>query len=191
MANKIRYGLKNVYYAIATIAADGSAAYTAPVALPGAVSLSLDPEGGSSNFYADNKVYYVTNANNGFTGSLELALIPESFYTDVLGAVKDSKDVLFEVADAATVNFALLFQFEGDDSATKHVIYNCVAGRPQVSGNTKEDTIEPQTQTIDLTATSIYNDDLKKDITRAWADGDSDSTVYNAWFTTVQQYTGA
>ena len=70
MANKIRYGLSNVYYAVATLGTNNSATYATPVALPGAVSLSLDAEGETSNFYADNIAYYVTNSNNGYSGSL-------------------------------------------------------------------------------------------------------------------------
>ena len=34
-----------MYYAVATLAANNSATYDTPVALPGAVSLTLDPEG--------------------------------------------------------------------------------------------------------------------------------------------------
>lgn len=185
MANKIKYGLKNVYYAIATIAANNSATYGTPVALPGAVSLSLDPQGENSPFYADNIVYWVGASNTGYEGDLELARIPDDFKTAILGYVTDAKDVLVEDANAEAVHFALLFQFEGDEKATKHVLYNCTATRSNVEGSTKEDTIEPQTESLKITATTIYNASLDTDIVKAEANADTDATTYNGWTTQV------
>jgi len=185
MANKIKYGIKNVYYAVATLAADNSATFETPVALPGAVSLTLDPEGDSNIFYADNVAYYTSYANNGYSGSLELALIPDAFRKDVLGEIEDSKDVLVEEQGAPSIHFALMFQFEGDEKATRHVMYNCVASRPSTNGNTKEASIEPQTETINLTATSVYNSSLDKDIVKARTSGSTDNTTYTGWFTAV------
>ena len=186
--NKIKYGIKNVYYAVATIAANGSAAYGTPVALPGAVSISLDPQGDTSPFYADNIVYYTSIANNGYEGDLELAKIPDSFLTDVLGYVADKNDVLFEDAGAAVVHFALMFQFEGDAHAKRHVLYNCTAARPSVSGSTKEDTIEPQTETLTITATTIYNASYDMDVVKASVTP-TEATQYDAWTSAVYQVT--
>ena len=185
MANKIKYGVKNVHYAVATIDENNAATFGTPVALPGAVSLTLDQEGESNNFYADNRVYFTAFGNDGYTGSLELAMIPDSFRTDVLGEVLDNKGVLVENQNAQTVHFALMFQFEGDEHATRHVIYNCVASRPSVSGNTKEAAISPETETINITATSIYLSALDMDIVKARAGEDSDTTTYNGWMSTV------
>lgn len=185
MANKIKYGLKNVYYAVATIAANNTATYGTPVALPGAVNLSLDPQGENTPFYADNIVYWVGAANTGYEGDLELARIPDDFKTDVLGYVADAKDVLVEDANAEAVHFALLFQFEGDSKATKHVLYNCTATRANVEGATKEESIEPQTETLTITATTIYNTSLDTDIVKAEANEDTDSTTYSGWNSAV------
>lgn len=185
-ANKIKYGLKNVYYAVATISAtDNSATYDTPVAFPGAVSLTLDAEGETSTFYADNIAYYVTNSNNGYSGSLEMARITDDFAADILGEVTNSTTGLtYEIQDQEPVHFALLFQFEGDTKATRHVIYNCVASRPSLSGSTKEETIEPQTETIDITATSIYVSGIQENVVKAKAL--EDTTAYTSFFTTVQ-----
>ena len=191
MANKIKYGIKNVYYAVATLAANNSATYDTPVALPGAVSLTLDPEGDNNIFYADNIAYYTSYANNGYSGSLELALIPDAFRKDVLGEIEDNKDVLVEEQGAPSVHFALMFQFEGDEKATRHVMYNCVASRPTTNGSTKESSIEPQTETINLTATSIYNASLDKDIVKARTSGTTDNTTYSGWFTSVYMPTAS
>lgn len=187
--NKIKYGIENVHYAVATIAADGSATYGTPKRLPGAVSLSLDPQGDTNPFYADNIAYYVTVANNGYEGDFELAKIPEDFLVDVLGYKRDSNGVLLEDPNAGTVSFALLFQFEGDVFAKRHVIYRCAAARPSVSGSTKTEQIEPQTETISLTVTSVYNPDIDADVVKATANPVDNATQYNAWFSAVYQST--
>ena len=186
--NKIKYGISRCYYAVATIASNGSATYGTMKALPGAVSLSLDAQGDTNKFYADNIVYFSTVANNGYEGELELAKVPDDFLKDCLGYSADHNNVLFEDAGATPAHFALAFQFEGDAHAKRHVLYNCVASRPSVSGTTKEESIEPQTETISITATTIYNAAYDKDIVKASVTP-SETSQYNAWTTNVYQVT--
>ena len=96
--NKVKFGLKNCHYAIATLAEDGTVSFGTPVAMPGAVSLSLDAEGENDPFYADDSVYYMVSNNNGYSGDFELALIPESFLTDVMHETEDANGVIAEKA---------------------------------------------------------------------------------------------
>lgn len=183
--NKVKYGLKNVYYAVATIdASTNTATYSTPVQWLGAVNMSLDAQGEETKFRADNIDYWIGNSNNGYSGTFESALIPDSFKEDVLGFIKDGADVLVEDANAATVHFALLFQFEGDDKATRHVLYNVTASRPSISGATTEETLEPQTETVNFTATAIHSSALNTDIVKASC-SETQATEYAAWTTTV------
>lgn len=184
--NKIKYGIKNCHYAVATIAANGSATYDTPKPLAGAVSISMDAQGDTNRFYADNIVYFTSVANNGYEGDLELAKVPDDFLIDCLGYIKDTNDVLVEDANATPVHFALIFQFEGDVNAKRSVLYNCVASRPSVTGNTKEESIEPQTETISITATTVYNATLDTDVVKASCT-EAEATQYAGWLTAVYQ----
>lgn len=186
--NKIKYGIKNVYYAVATISTSGAATYGTPVALPGAVSLSLSAEGDTSPFYADNIVYYTSVANNGYSGDLELAKVPDAFYKDCLGYIEDGSGVLVEDANASPAHFALMFQFEGDAHAKRSVLYNCVATRPGVDGSTKAESIEPQTETLSITATTVYNAVLDTDVVKASCT-EATTGVYTTWTSAVYQTT--
>ena len=189
MANKVKFGLKNVYFAKATIdEATNTATYGTPVRWPGAVNLSLDAEGGTNKFRADNIDYYVSQTNNGYSGDFESALIPDAFRTEILGDVVDENGVQIEDAGAQTVQFALIFQFEGDQNAVRHVLYNCTATRPAINGQTTEEETEPNTETLTITAVAIHNATLDKNIVKAKVGADN-ASVYAAWFNAVYQPT--
>ena len=65
--NKVKFGLKNCHYAKATLDPDTNAVtFGTPVAIPGAVNLSLDPEGDTEPFYADDMVYQIKGLHKGF-----------------------------------------------------------------------------------------------------------------------------
>lgn len=185
MPNKIKYGIKNVYYAKATIAADNTAIYDTPVPMPGAVSLAMEPQGETTPFYADDIVYWTGYSNSGYEGDLELAIIPDSFKKDILGYIEDEDKTLIEVVDAEAVHFALLFEFAGDKKSTRHVLYNCTANRPSVSSTTKTETIEPQTESMTITASSIYDSNLEKNICKANSGDETTTAAYNGWYTAV------
>ena len=188
-SNKVKYGLKNVYYAIAHIDVQtNTATYDAPVRWPGAVNLSQEQQGETTKFRADNIDYWVGNSNNGYSGDFESALIPESFRRDVLAEIEDSNGIMVEDAGAKTVHFALMFQFEGDVHATRHVLYNCTATRPTISGATTEETIEPQTETVTITGVAIHNAALDKDLVKARCPEDNDQ--YATFFDAVYQPSG-
>lgn len=184
--NKVKFGLTNVYYALLTIE-DDEATFGTPVRIPGAVNLTMDAQGEPSTFYADNMAYYVTAANDGYSGTLEIALIPDSFRTDVLKeSLDETAKVLTENVSAEAAPFALLFEFSGDQKATRHVLYNCSATRPSLSGATTTNTKEPTTESLTITATPLPNGNI-----RAKTTADTPETQYNAWYTSVWQPTPA
>ena len=178
--NKVKYNLKNAHYVLLTIGEDGAVSYAAPVPLPGSVSLSLDANGEPENFYADGIAYYVINNNMGYDGDLELAMIPETFRTDILKEEADSNNVLVENANSETGSFALLFEFDGDIRKIRHVLYNCSASRPTIESKTNEEDKEVQTETLTIKARPMADGYVKAKT------GDSTTdTVYNNWYKSV------
>ena len=184
--NKVKYGLKNVHYAILTVAEDGTASYATPVAIPGAVNLTMDAQGETNTFYADNMAYFVVAGNDGYSGTLEVALVPDSFRQDVLNETLDqTSQVLTENVDDKTNSFALLFEFDGDQKAIRHVLYNCTCGRPSVTGSTTTNTKTPTTETMNLTGAPLANGNVKAKTT-----ADTPAAQYNSWYSSVWQPLG-
>lgn len=179
--NKVKFGLNKVHFAkITSWSADGVPTFATPVRIPGAVSLSIDANGENENFYADNTVYYVINNNAGYTGDLEIALITTEFATDILGEVLDAKGVLVEKNDAEPVQFALLFEFNGDKNHIRHVMYCCTASRPKTESSTTQESTEVKTETLSLRASA-----LPDGIVKAKTCESTDETTYNNWYTAV------
>lgn len=179
MSNKIKYNLKNAHYAPLTNV-DGALSYATPVPIPGSVSISLAAQGEISKFYADGITYYQAAANNGYDGDLEVAMIPESFRTDILGETLDAKKVLIENADAKQTPFALLFEFDGDEKAIRHVLYNCAATRPSIESQTKEGSVDPVAETIAISAVPDGNGNIK-----GKTGDETDEATYKDWYKAV------
>lgn len=173
--NKVQFGLKNVH--IAPMEDDGT--YGDIFALEGAVNLQLDAEGEESNFAADdNAKYFSRFTNNGYSGSLEVALINEDFFTKILGQIKDSNGVLSENVNDVVKKFALMFEVDGDVKKSRYVYYNVSVSRPSFEAATVEESIEPQTQTLDMTASQNANGFTRSKV-------EAGETAYDTFFTSV------
>lgn len=183
--NKVKFNLKNVHYALLTLTGN-TPSYGTPVPVPGAVSLSLDANGEPENFYADGLVYYVINNNMGYDGDLELAMIPESFRTEVLNEALDDNGVLIENSESQLAAFALLFEFDGDQKHIRHVLYNCAASRPGIEGKTNEESKEVQTETLTIKASPLPDGTVK-----AKTGDTTDTGTYNNWYSAVYLPTSA
>ena len=176
--NKIKYGLKNVHYSVIT-ETDGAITYGTPKPIPGAVNLTLNASGEKVTFYADDVAYFEEEVNDGYEGTLEMALIPDEFRVDVLGDYLDANDVLVENVNGKPNRIALMFEFDGDKKKTRHILYNVTVGRPNVEGTTKTTTKEPKTEVMNISAKpSLDTGDVKATIKQG-------QTGYDTLFETV------
>ena len=181
--NKVKFGLSNVHIAKIT-EANGKISYGTPFPMPGAVSLTADPEGDTTPFYADNIKYYIAVANNGYAGDLEIAMTPEEFLTQILGQEKDSNGALFEHSDDVNARFALMGEIEGDIKKRRFVYFDCTAARPSAEMNTVEESKEPQTDTISITMAARSTDNAIKAVIEPT---EENKAVYDTFFEKVYE----
>ncbi|MDO6631765.1 major tail protein [Bacillus thuringiensis] len=182
--NKVTFGLKNVRYAIAEEDDLRNITYGKVFQQLGAVELKLDPKGDEMTFDADDGLYYSESVNQGYEGALTIAEPTEHFRTEVLGEELDKEDkVLIESSHAKTKKIAMMFEFDGDVRAVRHLLYYVTVSRPGVASTTKGDKTEPNKTELKLVA-SPRPDNYKTKISTTVGTPD---TIYNNWYNEVYE----
>lgn len=180
--SKVKYNIHDFHYAKKSVDESGKVTFGTPVAIPGAVAIALEQQGELTPFWADGIKYYVSSSNGGYEGDLEVAMIPDSFRTDILGEILDANKVLFENADIQATEFAAGFAIDGDTGSTYFWFYNCTATKPGVDAKTTEDNKTPDTDKITISCASDASG-----IVRAKTTEGTDKSILNNWFKSVYQ----
>lgn len=185
--NKVKFGLSNVH--IAPLTYDGSQyAYGDIIKVPGAVNLSLEPAGDSTDFYADNVIYFSSTANQGYEGDLEIAMITDEIREKIFGEKKDKNGAFIESSEDVNTPFAFGFQIEGDKKGRRFWYYNCSMSRPGNSASTTEATKEPSTDTLTMKAMPRITD---KRVRTFLTETEENKTAYDSFFTEVYEEVNA
>lgn len=176
--NKVHYDLTNVHVASLTIDLEGgTVSFGTPKRLLGAISMDLSAQGEQVKLRADAIDYYVSNSNNGYSGDLNIAMVPDWFRQEYLGDTLSEKDkVLVESAQAEPKPFALLYEFLGDASHRRHCLYNTTAARPNIKGENKDNQKEPDTESLSLTSLPLPDGKVKASTT-----AETPQAVYDGW----------
>ena len=184
--NKVEFGLEQVHVAFIDeeTSAEGSPAWVAPQAIPGAVSLTASPEGDTNDFYADNTKYYTSTTNNGYTGSVEFANIPDDVLAEMLGMTVDDNGMLVESTEDKQKEFALMGEVKGDAKNRRFLYYRCKAARPSQDSATSDTGETPDTDNLDITILPIKNGEnmLVKAVLEL---SETNATAFDAFFDDV------
>ena len=152
MANKVEFGISNLYVGTYTVAAtNGLVTMGTPYHQAGAVSFSPEENSENSKFYADNVVYWSGYTGGTFEGDLEVAKFDDNFKKNYLGYIQKGDGGLACVKNAVKPNVYIAFQVEGDSESRRVIMYNCSLGGITREYSTEEESIEPATETIAVT----------------------------------------
>lgn len=182
--NKVHYDLANVHVALLTIDVSTDApviTFGTPKKLPGAISMDLSAQGNVIKLRADSMDYYVVNDNLGYSGDLNIAMVPDWFRQEYLNEEMDeTAKVLTENSNKNPNPFAMTFEFAGDAAHRRHVLYNVATSRPNIHGENKDNQKEPDTDTLSLTASPLPGGRVKASTTK-----ETPAEVYSAWNTKI------
>jgi len=182
--NKVTFGLEKVHIAFVDEAATTQPAWGVPIHIPGAVRFAPEPQGEESTFYADNGPYFTYMSNNGYAAELEIANIPDAVLAEMLGWEIDSNGMLVETTDGTPKEFALLGQVLGDKKNRRFVYYRCKASRPSKEHGTRAESVEPNTDTLNIRILPVELDG--KNVVRGVLElNDTNATAYNSFFNSV------
>lgn len=190
MPNIYHYDVKNCYYIPGVRNVDGSVTFDNEKVRqePGLRSMEFQAQGDMNTIRADGIDYIVVASNNGYTGTLNFVQISDEFKRDNLGETQDElTGIQFEDADATPTPFALMGEFKGDAEGIRWIYYNCIAARPNQTGDNKDNQKQPDEESLSVTASPlpITINGVERNIVRGGILKSSNSATYDAWFTKV------
>jgi len=151
MANKVEFGISNLH--IGTYADNnGTVTMGESYHQKGAVSFSPEEQSENNTFYADNIPYYSSYTGGTFEGDLEVAKFDDEFKTQFMGYIEKADGGIGIVKNATKPNVYIAFEIDGDAQKRRVIIYNCSLGAINREYATVEDSIEPATETVSVTA---------------------------------------
>lgn len=187
---KVKFGLSNVHFFVLT-EEEGDMTYGDAINCPGAVNLSLDVSDSESEpFYADDSVYYLPAPKaSGYTGTLEVAVIPDALKLALMNYKTDEDDVMVEIAEGKTIYAGMTFEIDTDDKARRLVYYKVQLGTPSLAAATTESSKTPATDTLPITVLPTNKefkfgtgaDQVSTTVISGYTTADTDSTAYNGW----------
>ena len=158
MANKVEFGISNLYVGTYSVGTTGTVTMGTPYHQAGAISFSPEEQSESNNFYADNVIYWSGYSGGTFEGDLEVAKFDDTFKTQFLGYIQKASDGgLAVVKNATKPKVYIAFQVEGDSESRRIIMYNCSLGGITREYATEEESIEPATETIAVTVAGDNN----------------------------------
>ncbi|MBQ1453902.1 MAG: hypothetical protein IIZ23_08025 [Ruminococcus sp.] len=156
MANKVLFGISNLHVGTYTDN-NGTVTLGEPYHQKGAVSMSPDEQSEKNVFYADNIEYYASYSGGTFEGEIEVAMFDDEFKTQFLGYRTLTNGGLALVKNAEKPKVYIAFEVEGDAEKRRVIFYNCEFGAITREYSTIEETKEPNTATIEFTASGDNN----------------------------------
>ena len=197
MAKKVQFGIKDVCVWPVTEGTDSTTqeptiSFGTKIAIPGTTKLTLDSDASdASYFYADDMAYYIIpGKNNGRSGTIENALIPEEVMTALMDYIADENGNLVELVNSQTTYFAMAFSKETNDGDIRFVYYKCAFGKLPVSGDTTTDQATPETTAVGIKIVPPNKQftlgGVKQPVLGNRTGASTTTASWNAWFTTPQ-----
>jgi phi13 family phage major tail protein len=179
--NQYKYGFAELHAAF--VDETDSTKYGEVFSIPNVLSITLDPDESSNPVYGDDSKIATISTNNGYTGSVEADVFDDEFIATALGWYKDANGKWVEVADGKPRHFALGYRIQGDAKNRRTWLYDVQLSRPSKSANGVQDSVTPDTDSLDLTVVPKYFADIDKKVVSTWCyEGD---TEYDNFFEDV------
>lgn len=152
MANKVEFGISQLHVGTYTVDDSNQVTLGTPYHQKGAVSFSPEEQSENNTFYADNIAYWSGYSGGTLEGDLEVAMFDDAFKTQFLGYVELTNGGIATVKNATKPNVYIAFQVEGDAESRRVILYNCALGVIGREYATIEESKEPATETLGVTA---------------------------------------
>lgn len=114
-------GLRDLHYAIATIAEDGSVTYAVPKPIRNLQKMGLDIKVSGDKYYADDSIAHIENNFEGCAVQLELLGVGTEEEAELKGAVIDENGVMIDSATDIPPYIALGFRAARADNKYRYV----------------------------------------------------------------------